>query len=343
MCFAQLTYRESLRDIEASLRALGKESYQLGLRCKVSRSTLADANENRDWRIFRDVCQRLITRARQLYRDEPLALELQETVYALDSSIIDLCLSVFPWANFRRGRAAVKLHTLIDLRGNIPVFIDITRAKQPDVKVLDYLNLEAGAIYVMDRGYLSFKRLYAFNDDFAWFIIRDKKNTKFKRIHSQSVDKTTGVRSDQTGTLDGVYSRYDYPKKIRRVTFFDSESHTRFVFLTNNFRLSALEVAQLYKQRWQIELFFKWIKQHLRIKVFYGTSLNAVKTQIWIAISAYLLVAIAKKELGIQNSLYTILQILSVTAFQKTPIYQTLNATVYTPKTVSSGKQLILF
>lgn len=325
MAFAQLTYRESLRDIQECLRAFGAKLYQVGIRGKVSRSTLADANDNRDWRIYAEFAGILITRARKLYSNDPLDLDLEEAVYALDASVIDLCLSLFPWAKFRTTKAGIKLHTLIDLRGNIPVFIDITEAKCHDVKALDKLILEPGAIYVMDRGYVDFARLYQLTQSFAWFIIRAKKNMQYQRQSSRPVDKSTGLRSDQTIVLTGFYSSTDYPHQLRRVRFYDSENKRHLVFITNNFELPALTIAQLYRARWKVEFFFKWIKQHLRIKAFFGTSQNAVKTQIWIAISVYVLVAILKKELKLENSLYSILQILSVSLFEKTPILAALS------------------
>lgn len=322
MAFAQLTYRESLRDIEICLRSMQERLYHMGIRGNVSRSTLAEANEKRDWRIYADFAQVLIHRARALYGDEDFGVQLDETVYALDSSTIDLCLSMFPWARFRQQKGAVKLHTLIDLRGNIPVFIHITDGKVHDVKVLDVLATEAGSIYLMDRGYLDFRRLYALDRDRAFFVTRVKKNTKFERIYSHPVDKSTGLRCDQTIQLANPDSAKDYPGHLRRVGYYDGEKKRPFDYLTNNFSVPALTVANLYRCRWQVELFFKWIKQHLRIKAFYGTSENAVKTQIWIAISVYVLVAILKKQLNLEPSLYTILQVLSVTLFEKRPIHQ---------------------
>ena len=327
MAFAQLTYRESLRDIECCLRAMDKKLYHSGFRSKVSRSTLADANENRDWRIYRDFAQWLIPIARELYAGENFGADLDETVYALDASTIDLCLSVFPWARFRKTKGAIKLHTLLDLRGNIPSFIDITDGKVHDVNVLDILIPEIGAIYIMDRGYLDFRRLYALSQTPAFFIIRSKSNTKVRRLYSRPVDKSCGLQCDQTVVLSGYYSQKGYPEKLRRIRFFDAEKQKRLVFLTNHFSMPALTVADLYRCRWQVELFFKWIKQHLRIKAFYGTSENAVKTQVWIAISVYVLVAILKKRLGIEHSLYTILQILSLTLFEKSELLQLLTMT----------------
>ena len=327
MAFAQLTYRESLRDIECCLRAMDRKLYHAGFRGKVSRSTLADANENRDWRIYRDFAQLLIRIARELYAGEEFAGQLDETVYALDASTIDLCLSVFPWAKFRKTKGAIKLHTLLDLRGNIPSFVYITDGKVHDVNVLDILVPEVGAIYVMDRGYLDFERLFSLNQASAFFIIRSKSNTQIRRLYSQAVDKSCGLQCDQIVVLTGYYSRKGYPEKLRRVRYYDDQQKRQFVFLTNNFMLPAISIADLYRCRWQVELFFKWIKQHLRIKAFYGTSENAVKTQIWIAISVYVLVAILKKRLRIELSLYTILQILSLTLFEKVPLFQLLEIT----------------
>ncbi len=343
MAFAQLTYRESLRDIECCLRALHEKLYHMGIRGKVSRSTLADANENRDWRIYRDFAQILIHEARGLYVDDDFGLELEETVYALDSSTIDLCLSVFPWAQFRRTKAAIKLHTLLDLRGDIPTFIWITDGKVHDVNVLDYLIPEPGAIYIMDRAYLDFQRLYQMHQSLAIFVTRSKTNTGLRRIYSHKVDKSTGVRYDQTVVPTGFYTKKDYPEKLRRIKYFDAENGRSFVFLTNQFILPALTIAELYRYRWRVEIFFKWIKQHLRIKSFYGTSENAVKTQIWIAISTYVLVAIMKKRLNTDLSLYTILQILSISLFEKMPILRALTADDYKNTTTISHKQLKLF
>jgi len=322
MSFAQLTYRESLRDIEVCLRAQSKKLYHMGIRGKVSRSTLADANENRDWRIYADLAQVLISTARTLYQSDSFLEDLEETIYALDATTIDLCLSVFPWANFRKTKAAIKLHTLLDLRGNIPTFIHISDGKLHDVNALDILPLEAGAFYIMDRGYLDFERLYRFTLAAAFFVTRAKSNTQCRRIYSHPVDRTTGLICDQTVRLTGVNTQKVYPEKLRRVKFHDQKTGKTLVFLTNNFTLPALTIAQLYRSRWQVELFFKWIKQHLRIKKFYGTSENAVKSQIWIAVSVYVLVAIMKKRLQLQESLYTMLQILSVSLFEKVPIYQ---------------------
>ncbi|MHB8830221.1 MAG: IS4 family transposase [Syntrophales bacterium] len=322
MTFAQLTYRESLRDIEACLRSRKEKLYHLGIRGRVSRSTLAEANEKRDWRIYADFCQIMISQARYLYADEDFGIELKETAYALDSTTIDLCLSLFPWASFRKHKAAVKMHTLLDLRGNIPSFIEITEGALHDVNILDILVPEPGSFYIMDRGYLDFERLYVFTQLLAFFVTRAKKNTKVRRMYSHPVDRTDGLRYDQTVMLVTPKSLAGYPEKLRRVKYFDAEREKLLVFLTNNFVLPALTIAKLYKCRWQIELFFKWIKQHLRIKAFYGTSDNAVKTQIWIAVSTYVLVAIIKKRLRLEMNLYTILQILSVTLFEKVQLDQ---------------------
>jgi hypothetical protein len=343
MAFAQLTYRESLRDIECCLRAMHEKLYHMGIKGKVSRSTLADANEKRDWRIYSDFAQVLIHEARQLYVDDDFGLELKDTVYALDSSTIDLCLSVFPWARFRKSKGAVKLHTLLDLRGDIPTFIWITDGKVHDVNVLDHLVPEPGSIYIMDRAYLDFKRLYWLHQCSAIFVTRTKTNTGLRRIYSQKVDKSTGVRCDQIVALTGFYSKKDYPEKLRRVKFFDAEKGRSFVFLTNQFMLPAHTIAELYRYRWRVEIFFKWIKQHLRIKSFFGTSQNAVKTQIWIAISTYVLVAIMKKRLRIDLTLYTILQILSITLFEKKTVLQALTADDYINQITSSHMQLKLF
>lgn len=325
LAFAQLTFRESLRDIETCLRAVGSKRYHAGFRGQVSRSTLADANRIHDWRIYADFAQVLIGRARRLYASEPLSVELKQTVYALDSTTIDLCLSLFPWAKFRRQKGAVKLHTLLDLRGSIPCFIHISHGKMHDVNMLDLLPIEPGAFYVMDRAYVDFERLYRFTQGSAFFVTRGKRNLDSTRRERRAVDKTSGLRSDQTIVLAGLKSSRLYPDPLRRVAFYDAQNQRRLVFLTNNFALPALTIARLYKSRWQVELFFKWIKQHLRIKAFYGTSDNAVKTQVWIAISVYVLVAIVKKELGIDRSLYEILQILSLTLFEKTPLFTALS------------------
>jgi len=343
MAFAQLTYRDSLRDIECCLRAMKDKLYHMGIRGKISRSTLADANENRDWRIYRDFAQILIRHARKLYADEDFGVQLDETVYALDATIIDLCLSVFPWAKFRKSKGAVKLHTLLDLRGAIPTVVSITDGKVHELNILDRLIAEIGAIYIMDRGYLDFERLFMLNQTPAFFIVRSKANTKLRRLYSMPVDKSCGLRCDQIVIPTVFYSQKAYPAKLRRIKYFDDQHKKNLVFLTNHFTLPALTVAELYRCRWQIELFFKWIKQHLRIKAFYGTSENAVKTQIWIAISVYVLVAIIKKRLRIESSLYTILQIFSLTLFEKKPILQVLTDTDYKNKITSSHIQLKLF
>jgi len=322
MAFAQLTYRESLRDIEACLRAAQNKLYHMGIRSKVSRNTLANANQVRDWRIYADFAQELIKTARRLYANEDFGLQLEQTVYALDATTIDLCLSLFPWAKFRKRKGAIKLHTLLDMRGSIPATVIITHGKVHDVNILDSLFIEAGAIYIMDRGYLDFARLYNIQQSSAFFITRAKSNFDFKRLYSQHVDKTTGILCDQIIVLKGFYAKKDYPDKLRRIRYYDAGNNKTMVFLTNNFDLPALTIAELYRCRWQVELFFKWIKQHLRIKAFYGTSENAVKTQVWIAIAVYVLVAIIKKRLELEQSLYTILQILSITLFEKTLLSQ---------------------
>lgn len=324
MAFAQLTYRESLRDIEACLRSAGTKLYHMGIRGGVARNTLANANQVRDWRIYADFAQTLIAIARNLYIGDTFGIELQGTAYALDSTMIDLCLSLFPWAKYRKRDGAVKIHTLLDLRGSIPSVILITHGKVHDLYILHQLVFEPGAFYVMDRGYLDFERLYTINLASAFFVIRSKSHVVFKRLYSMKVDKTTGVRSDQIITFSGFYAHKDYPDKLRRVSFHDTENNLHLVFLTNNFTLSASTIADLYRCRWHVELFFRWIKQHLRIKAFYGTSENALKTQIWIAISIYVLVAIVKKRLNLEGSLYRILQILSVSVFEKTPISEAL-------------------
>ena len=326
LAFAQLTFRESLRDIETCLRAVESKLYHAGFRGRVSRSTLADANKVHDWRIYADFAQVLIGQARRLYADDALAVMLEQTVYALDSTTIDLCLTLFPWAKFRRRKGAVKLHTLLDLRGNIPTFVHVSHGKTHDVTVLDHLPIEPGAFYVMDRGYVDFARLHRFTTHSAFFVTRAKRNLDYTRRESRRVDKTTGLRSDQTIVLAGVKSSRLHPEPLRRVSYHDAETDRRFVFLTNNFTIPALTVAGLYKSRWQVELFFKWIKQNLRIKAFFGTSENAVKTQVWIAISTYVLVAIIKRELKVDRSLSQILQILSLTLFEKTPVIQALTA-----------------
>ena len=343
MSFAQLTYRESLRDIEACLRCRSELLNRLGFRGGVARSTLAEANETRDWRIYADLAQKLIVKARRLYANEELGLELEETVYAFDSTTIDLCLSLFPWAHFRKRKGAIKLHTLLDLRGPIPTVIEITEGKCHDVNLLDSLAIEPGAFDVMDRGYLDFARLYVVHQACAYFVIRAKKNLRFTRYTSRPRTDQPGVRSDQTGRLALPKSRQDYPERLRRVRFFDAPTRKSLVFLTNNFTLPALSVASLYKLRWQVELFFKWIKQHLRIKTFYGTSENAVRTQIWIAICVYVLIAILKKELRLPQSLHSILQVLSVTAFEKVPIYQLLMKHTLQEAHSPSSNQLTLW
>ncbi len=325
MAFAQLTFRESLRDIEVCLRAQDSKLYHLGIRGHVARSNLADANEKRDWRIYRDFANTLIVEARRLYAGDAFGVDLDNTVYALDTTTIDLSLKVFPWAHFRTTKAAVKMHTQIDLRGNIPSFIHVSDGKMHEVNVLDLITPEPGSFTIMDRGFLDFVRLYRLTQAGAFFIIRPKSNTRFRRVYSRVIDKTTGLRCDQIVRLTGVTSADDYPQYLRYVGFYDKEKDKRLGFFTSNFELPALTIAQLYKCRWQVELFFKWIKQHLRIKAFFGTNENAVKTQIWIAISVYVLVAIVKKRLGVEASLYTILQILSLMLFEKTPVDQLLN------------------
>jgi hypothetical protein len=343
MAFAQLTYRGSLRDTVLCLRALQEKLHHIGIQGNVTRSTLSDANEKRNWRIYCDFAQVLIGKARKLYADDDFGLQLNETVYALDSSTIDLCRSVFPWARFRSTKSGVKLHTLLDLRGNIPSFVSITDAKVHDVNILDQLIPEPGAIYVMDRAYLDFARLNELNREASYFILRAKRNTQLKRIYSAPVDKSTGVFCDQTVKLANKDSVEDYPNKLRKIRYYHQESSKRFVFLTNNFTLDALTIADLYRCRWQVELFFKWIKQHLKIKSFFGISENAVKTQIWIAISVYVLVAILKKQLKLEQSLYTILQILSITLFEKIPILQLFTENDYNTKITSGHIQLNLF
>jgi hypothetical protein len=343
MAFAQLTYRESLRDIEACLRVMQSKLYHMGIRGHVARSTLADANEHRDWRIYADFAQVLIAQARSLYRHEDFGVDLDATVYALDSTTIDLCLSLFPWARFRRSKGAIKLHTLLNLRGNIPEFIHISDGKLHDVKVLDILVPQPGAFYIMDRGYLDFSRLYSLEQAYARFVTRAKRRMKFQRRYSHPVDKSTGLRCDQTIVLTGTLSATDYPVPLRRIRYVDPETKKGFIFLTNDFALPALTIAQLYKARWQVELFFKWIKQHLRIKAFYGTSENAVKSQVWIAVSVYVLVAIMKKRLALPHSLYAILQILSLTLFEKRPISQVFSDQKGTMDDERIGNQLELF
>jgi len=343
MAFGQLTYRDSLRDVVTCLDVLKPKLFHVGIRGKLSRSTLADANENRDWRIYAEFAQVLIAEARTLYADEDFGVELDNTVYALDSSTIDLCLSLFPWAKFRKAKGAVKLHALLNLRGSIPEFIHISDGKLHDVNVLDIMIPEAGSIYVMDRGYVDFKRLYALHQASAFFVTRAKRNLRCDRRYSRPVDKSTGLRCDQTVVLAGLNSKKAYPETMRRVVYRDAETGKRFIFLSNHFELPALTVAQLYKARWQVELFFKWVKQHLRIKAFYGTSENAVKAQIWIAVCVYVLVAIVKKRMGLEHSLYTILQILSVGLFEKTPIFQAFSLHEPATENKDISNQLELF
>ena len=357
MAFAQLTFRESLRDIEACLRAHQDKLYHMGIRGGMSRNTLANANQRRDWRIYAEFAQAMIRIARPLYADEDLGLELDNTVYALDASTIDLCLSAFPWALFRSTKSAVKLHTLLDLRGNIPTFIHVSDGKMHDVNVLDILVPEPGAFYIMDRGYVDFERLFLLHTVGAFFIIRAKSNTRYERRYSHPVDKTTGVRCDQTVMLTGAKGKKRYPQPVRRIKYYDANTLVEaflsgtapgcgpktFNFLTNHFAVPALTVAELYRYRWQVELFFKWIKQHLRIKSFFGTSENAVKSQIWIAVTVYVLVAVVKKRLGISADLYTILRVLSLTLFEKMPIFKLFSATGYNLSNVESSNQLILF
>ena len=346
MAFAQLTYRESLRETVVCLRSQSEKLYHMGIRGGISRNTLSNANKVRDWRIYADFAQALINRARPLYADEDLGLDLNNTVYALDASTIDLCLSLFPWAKFRSTKSAVKLHTLVDLRGNIPTFIDITDGKAHDVNVLDILMTEPGAFYIMDRGYLDFGRLFKIHRSGAFFVIRAKSNTQYKRRYSNPItaeEKALGVKCDQIIVLTGVESQHDYPEQLRRIKYHDKEIDKTFNFLTNNFTIPAQTVADLYKQRWQVELFFKWIKQHLRIKSFFGTSENAVKSQIWIAVSVYVLIAIIKKERELEIELYTILQILSLTLFEKTPLDQLLMKSDCTTEELVIGNQLNLF
>jgi Domain of unknown function (DUF4372)/Transposase DDE domain len=343
MAFAQLTFRESLRDIETCLRAMGKKLYHAGFRSRVSRSTLADANRVHDWRIYADFAQILIRRARELYANEPLGVTLEQTAYALDSTTIDLCLSLFPWAPFRRRKGAVKLHTLLDLRGNIPCFVHISHGKTHDVTVLDHVPIEAGAFYMMDRAYTDFRRLNRLTQAGAFFVTRAKRNLDYTRRARREVDRTTGLRSDQSIVLAGPKSSRLHPSPLRKIVFYDADNDRRFVFLTNNFALPALIIAQLYKCRWPVELFFKWIKQNLRIKAFYGNTDNAVKTQVWIAISVYVLVAIIKRELNINRSLSEMLQILSVTLFEKTLLFQVFSASIPTDDDPMCPNQLTLF
>jgi hypothetical protein len=341
MAFAQMTFRESLRDIQACLRSKLNKLYHMGIRGQVSRNTLSNANNQRDWRIYADLAMILIHRARKLYINEPFGIDLNNTVYALDSTTIDLCLALFPWARFRKNKGAVKLHTLLDLRGNIPSFIDITDGKVHDVNVLDILTFEAGSFYIMDRGYIDFKRLYALHQALAFFVTRARSNLKCRRLYSRPVDKTTGLCCDQTIVLTQSFE--DYPEQLRRVKFYDPENDQYLTFLTNNFALDALTITKLYKCRWQVELFFKWIKQHLRIKAFFGTSENAVKTQVWIAVTIYVLIAIIRKQLSLEPSLYTILQILSVNIFEKEPISRLLTTKEMNNDNPENDNQLELF
>ena len=343
MAFAQLTYRESLRDIEACLRAQRTKMYHLGIRATVARNTLANANAVRDWRIYADFAQSLIGIARRLYAEEPFGVELNDTVYALDTTTIDLCLSVFPWAPFRTTKAAIKLHTLLDLRGNIPSFIHISDGKLHEVNILDQLLPEPGAFYIMDRGFLDFERLHRLHLAQSFFVTRGKSNLRVQRRYSHPVDRTTGLICDQTVMLTGFYSRQNFDTPLRRIRFKDPQTAKTLIFLTNNFTLPALTVTELYRCRWQVELFFKWIKQHLRIKSFFGTSENAVKTQIWIAVAVYVLVAIVKKRLNITASLYEMLQILSLTMFEKIPLDQLLAQSITDQIRLDSGNQLFLF
>jgi len=343
MAFAQLTYRESLRDVQVCLRAAKQKTYHMGIRGKISRNTLAHANQTRNWRIYADFAQTLIQKARQLYANDSFGIELEHTIYALDATTIDLCLSLFPWAVFRKRKGAVKLHTLLDLRGNIPTVAFITSGKIHEVNILDNLSIEAGAIYIMDRGYLNYARLYNINQSAAYFVTRAKSNFSFQRLYSQKIDKATELKCDQVITLHGYYSKKDYPARLRRIVCYDAKGKKKLVFLTNNFTLPALTITEIYHKRWQIELFFKWIKQHLRIKAFYGTSENAVKTQIWIAITIYVLVAIIKKQLKLEQSLYTILQIESVTLFEKMPLLQALTDIETIEQEVLINNQLNLF
>ena len=344
MAFAQLTYRESLRDIEACLRTAPSRLYHMGIRGNVSRSTLAYANETRDWRIYADFAQVLIAIARPLYLNDDFGVQLKQAAYAFDSSTIDLCLKLFPWARFRKTKAAIKLHTLLNLRGSIPEFIHITEGRVQDVNIMDLLIIEPGSFYVMDRGYLDFARLYVIHQSSAFFVTRAKRGLKIQRRYSSPVDKSTGLRSDQTIFLTGINTSKDYPEPLRRISYYDADTKKHLVFLTNNFVLPALTIASLYKARWRVELFFKWIKQHLRIKAFYGTSENAVKTQVWIAVSVYVLIAILKKRLNTTKSLYTILQILSICQLEKEPLYDLLFQHNYKMPVEPEGpKQLTLF
>ncbi len=344
MAFAQLTYRRSLRDIQSCLRAMDSKLYHMGFRCNtISRNTLANANEQRHWRIYADLAQVLIAQANKLYSEEDIGLELKNTIYALDSSTIDLCMSLFPWAKFRKTKSAIKLHTLLNVRGSIPEFIHVSNGKMNDVKVLDILPICPGAIYIMDRGYLDFKRLYTLHQTGGFFVIRAKKNTQYQRVYSHPIDKSDGLQCDQTIRLTGITTSRDYPEFLRRVRYYDQDRGKRLVFLTNLFHPSAQSIADLYKARWQVELFFKWIKQHLRILSFYGTSENAVKTQIWIGVIVYTLVAIIKKQLQLDQSLYTILQVFSVSIFDKTPISELFSGSEPKTEILGHDNQLLLF
>ena len=344
MSFAQLTYRESLRDIEACLQAISNKLYHCGVKSKVAKSTLADANESRDWRIYADFAQKLVNEARGLYKDDnDFKIEIDEIAYALDSSTIDLCLSMFPWAKFRKKKGAVKMHTLLDLRGSIPRFIEITDGKVHDVNILDLLLIEPGAVYIMDRAYVDFRRLFDMHQARVYFVIREKQHFNFKRLYSRKVDKEKGFKCDQTIVLTGYYTSKKYPEKLRRIKYYDDELGKTLIFLTNNFIYSSEIIAQLYKERWKVELFFKWIKQHLRIKKFYGTSFNAVCTQIWIAVSVYLLVAIIKKRLKLEQELYTILQIFSISLFEKVSLDQLFSESDYRNTDNDNYNQLKLF
>jgi hypothetical protein len=343
LSFAQLTYRESLRDIVSCLRTMKNRLYHMGIRSPVSRNNLAHANEMRDWRIYADFAHVLIAEARTLYRDEDIGLDLQNTVYAFDSTTIDLCLSLFPWAFFRKRKGAIKLHTLLDLRGAIPTFIHITEGKTHDVRILDILPLEPGSFYILDRGYLDYSRLYTLHQGRTFFVTQAKSNLQSRRLRSRAVDKTMDLTSDQTIVLTGPKSKFEYPEPLRRVRFYDRENDRHLIFLTNNFLLPALTIAKLYKLRWQVELFFRWIKQNLRIKSFYGTSENAVRTQIWVAIAIYALVAIIRKRMDLKPPLYNILQILSVTAFEKVPLNQLLTETDDHDSMAADCNQLVLF
>lgn len=344
MSFAQLTYRESLRDIEACLESVKNKLYHCGLRSMVKKSTLSDANKNRDWRIYADFAQVLIEEARSLYKeDNDFDIDIENMAYALDSTTIDLCLSLFPWARFRKAKGAVRMHTLLDLRGNIPTFVDITTGLVHDVNVLDLLYFEPGAFYIMDRGYVDYERLFSITQASAYFVVRAKSNFKYRRIASEEVDKTTGLKCDQTVKLSSYYAKQDYPERLRRVKYYDKETDRTLVFLTNNFQISAIIVAMLYKERWKIELFFKWIKQHLRIKSFFGTSRNAVCTQIWIAVCTYLLVVIIKRKLTVKKSPHIILQILSISLFEKTPLHKALQRLDYENPDTPYSNQLNIF